>query len=81
MNVLVLNAGSASLKFEVIAVQSEAAAPDQCHKLVSGSVEGIGDAPVFSLLENERILHQEKIAAADYGEAARQVIQCLRVGH
>jgi acetate kinase len=43
MNILVLNAGSASLKFEVIATPELPFTSDKQHKLVSGIVEGIGE--------------------------------------
>jgi acetate kinase len=77
MNILVFNAGSASLKFEVIAAQPGAVTSDEGCKLVSGSIEGIGDDAVFSIMANKRVTHQEKIAAADFGEAARQTLTWL----
>jgi acetate kinase len=45
MNVLVLNAGSSSLKFEVIAARTEDEALNEQCKLVSGAVENIGEEP------------------------------------
>jgi acetate kinase len=47
MNILVLNAGSASLKFEVIQADLDSATPDQGQKLISGAVEGIGENTTF----------------------------------
>ena len=78
MNILVFNAGSASLKFEVIAVQPGALTSDEGRKLVSGSIEDIGDDAVFSLLDNKRITNQEKIAAGNFGEAVRQAYRFER---
>ncbi len=80
MNILVLNVGSASLKFEVIAMPEWHTAPDKQRKLVSGIVEGIGQEATFSLLENKQTIQQEKIAASDYGEATRHVLQWLDAG-
>jgi acetate kinase len=80
MNVLVLNAGSASLKFEVIAVSPESATPDQNRKLVSGAIEGIDEEATLSLLQGKQVVHQEKITASDYGEATRRVIAWLDAG-
>ncbi len=50
MNVLVLNAGSGSLKFEVIAAVANDDALNDQQKLVSGVIENIGEAATFSLL-------------------------------
>ena len=80
MNILVLNVGSASLKFEVIAMPEWRTAPDKQRKLVSGIVEGISQEATFSLLENKQTIQQEKIAASDYGEATRHVLKWLDAG-
>jgi acetate kinase len=80
MNVLVLNAGSASLKFEVIAVSSEHATPDQNRTLVSGIIEGIDKEARLSVLERKQVVHREKITASDFGEATRRVIAWLDAG-
>jgi acetate kinase len=80
MIVLVFNAGSASLKFEVIETHSENASPDQNRKLVSGAIEGIGDDAMLSLLKYKQVIHQEKMTASDYGEATRRVLARLDEG-
>jgi acetate kinase len=77
MNILVLNAGSASLKFEVITIPELPPAADKQCKLVSGTVEGIGKQATFSLLENKETIHQEMISAANYDEATRHVLDWL----
>jgi acetate kinase len=69
MNILVFNACSALLKFEVIATPESPKASDQQRKLVSGIVKRIGEEATFSLLENKQTIQQEKIAVSDYGEA------------
>jgi acetate kinase len=80
MNVLVFNTGSASLKFEVIAVSSGNATSDQNRKLVSGVIEGIEEETTLSLLDKKQVVHREKIAASDYGEATRCVVAWLNSG-
>jgi acetate kinase len=80
MNILVLNAGSAFLKFEVIATLESPSASDKQRKLVSGIIEGIGEEATFSLLENKQTIQQEKIAAPDYVEATRHVLKWLDKG-
>src|SRR5947208_3044842 len=78
MNVLVFNAGSASLKFEVIGARSENDALKEQRKLVSGSVEGIGEKATLSLFEGKQVVRREEIAAADYAEATRRVLAWLK---
>jgi acetate kinase len=82
MNILVFNAGSASLKFQVIATSPDMAIPEQGRTIVSGAVEEFGAEATLSLFENKEVAHQEKIAAADHGEAARQALSWLngRIG-
>jgi acetate kinase len=77
MNILVFNAGSASLKFQVIATSPDMAIPEQGRTIVSGAVEEFGAEATLSLFENKEVAHQEKIAAADHGEAARQALSWL----
>src|SRR6266480_799482 len=81
MNILVLNAGSASLKFEVIATPELPFTADKQYKLVSGIVEGLGEEATFSLLENKQNVQQEAIAVNGYGEATRHVLKWLNAGH
>lgn len=81
MNILVLNAGSASLKFEVIATPELASASDKQRKLVSGIIEGIGKEATFSLRENKHTIQQEEIAASNYSEATRYVLKWLDKSH
>jgi acetate kinase len=65
MKVLTLNAGSASLKFDLI---------ENGRKLFSGAIEDIGKKPVFSVMRGKQVARQESIAARDYAEATRQAI-------
>jgi acetate kinase len=77
MNILVINAGSASLKFEVIATPGFPSAFDKQRKLVSGIIEGIGEEATFSLLENKQNIQHEGIAVTDYSEATRHILTWL----
>jgi acetate kinase len=77
MNILVLNAGSASLKFEVIKAEPDMATPDQGKKLISGVIEGIGEDATLAQLEGKQVIHQQPIAAHDYEEAAHRTLEWL----
>lgn len=81
MNVLVLNPGSASLKFQVIATGAASVSASFGRKLVSGSVESIGgEQATFTLLDGRTVRLQEQMRAADYGEATRYVLDWLDRG-
>jgi acetate kinase len=77
MNILVFNAGSASLKFDVIAVQSATATPDSSNKLVSGIIEDIGNRAALTLTKSKQVLYKDEIVCADFGDATRQIIARL----
>jgi acetate kinase len=77
MNILVLNSGSASLRFEVIATPESHTTHEKRSTLVSGIVEGIGEEATFSLLENKQTIRKEKIDASDYGAATRHLLKWL----
>ena len=49
MNVLVLNAGSSSLKFQLIATDLEAMARDDDRRLARGSIERIGGHAIVTM--------------------------------
>lgn len=51
MKVLTLNAGSASLKFDLI---------EHDRKLFSGAIEDIGRNPVFSILHGKEVAHRSR---------------------
>lgn len=76
MNVLVLNVGSASLKFEVITA-AENPTLDQLQKQVKGSIEGIGSEAVLSQLNGQEVIHQQKITAKDYEQATQEALKWL----
>src|SRR5215216_5131767 len=80
MNILVLNAGSSSLKFEVIAVGPKEDVLDEHRQLISGVVEDIGKQTTFSLLENKEVVQREKIKVSDYGTATQWLLNWLDAG-
>lgn len=49
MNILVLNAGSATLKFQVVVTDAQRIAADQDEKLIRGQIERIGGESVITL--------------------------------
>ena len=70
MRILVLNAGSASLKFDVIAGTD---------KLFSGAIEGIGkQEPTFSRMAGKSIAQQEPVQAGDYAQATTRAFELVK---
>ena len=81
MNILVLNAGSASLKFEVIAAALNEDVLEDYEQLISGAVENIDkEAATFLLLENKHVIQQEKTRASDYRTATQWLLNWLDKG-
>lgn len=79
MRVLVFNAGSASLKFDLVNIREDASGPSSGRKLVSAIIEGIGgDSPSLSLLNGKDVAEKSSFAAKDYAHAASAAIQWLR---
>lgn len=80
MNILVLNAGSASLKFEVIAAAPNEDVLENYEQLISGTVENIDKEATFSLLENKHVVQQKKIRVSDYRTATEWLLNWLDEG-
>jgi acetate kinase len=76
MNILVFNAGSASLKFEVIQIQLDSAI-NQDQKLISGIVEGIGEQATIAELQGKQVVQQQSTAASNYEEATHRALEWL----
>jgi acetate kinase len=77
MNILALNCGSSTLKFQLIEIDSEAAAPAQGRRLAGGIVERIGGrAAVDFAVERAKPLRRTA-GVADHAEATRQVLDWL----
>jgi acetate kinase len=86
MNVLTLNAGSNSLKFEIVATLPAGTAdptrpaPFGC-SLISGSYDDIGrENSAFSLFERKQVRHREEIEVRDHGHAAELVFDWIKRG-
>lgn len=77
MNVLVFNAGSASLKFELIRADSDNPDLNQLHKVITGSIEHIGGDTVISKLEDKKVIDKQHINASDYSTATQQALKWL----
>ena len=84
MKVLSLNAGSNSLKFEIVEADTKPAAPDEFrfgHTLVSGSYDNVGKSDgTFTLFDGKRFTHRESKQIADYAAAAGMLLDWLEQG-
>jgi acetate kinase len=85
MNILTLNSGSNSLKFEIVTSEPNYGAPDPQvsfgSTLISGAYDNIGKPDsVFSLLENKRVRHQERLEIRDYGHATELLLDWIDQG-
>lgn len=84
MNVLTLNTGSNSLKFEIVAAEPIAAKPEQeirfGRSVLSGAYDNIGrEHSTFSLLEAKQARHKEEREVRDHGHAAELLLDWI--GH
>lgn len=73
MNILTLNAGSNSLKFEIVSVESHnSSSPVRFGtSLLAGSYDDIGkEHSAFALTENKQARNQQKMEVRDHGHAA-----------
>ena len=79
MQVLVFNAGSASLKFDLVQGNAGQTSASQGKQLVSCIIEGIGsEKATLSVLDGKDVASKEEIAAEDYGQAAAHAIEWLK---
>lgn len=85
MNILSLNSGSNSLKFEIVSVErrdndsGEQAGFGQ--SLVSGAYDNIGKQhSAFALLENKQVRHKEEIEIRDHGHATGLLFDWIERG-
>src|SRR6266576_1194393 len=78
MNVLVLNCGSSSVKFQLIEVAGGNAATDRDGELVSGLIDRLGEHATFSLKSADQASQpEEKLAAPNHEIAVRAIIERL----
>jgi acetate kinase len=81
VNVLVFNPGSASLKFDIIAMDvPPCESVIRGKKLVSGVVEPIGGPAKLSLLDQRKAVPQQDLSAADHGQAADEILAWMDAG-
>ncbi|HEY6990246.1 MAG TPA: acetate/propionate family kinase [Bryobacteraceae bacterium] len=79
MNILTLNAGSNSLKFEIVAAKPGGGFGES---LLAGAYDNIGkEHSVFSLLENKKAVHTEATEIRDYGHAAELLFDWIEHGN
>lgn len=77
MNVLVLNAGSSSLKFQLIQTSAEQMDADADVRLARGSIERIGGHAVLTLEVTGQPIHRETAPMRDLRAALDQVLAWL----
>ena len=76
--VLVLNAGSASLKFDVVEAEATQASPHDGRTILSGILEGIGkDESTLSRFHGKDPQEEARVSAKNYGEATREALQWI----
>lgn len=76
--VLVLNAGSASLKFDVVEAEAAQASPHDGRIILGGILEGIGkDEATLSRFHGKDPKEEAKLKAKDYSEATREALQWI----
>ncbi|HEY1233188.1 MAG TPA: acetate kinase [Candidatus Binatia bacterium] len=75
MNILVLNCGSSSIKFQLIETAGDLAAIAQDRKLIMGVLDRLGDEAIFKLKGGGPLApKEEKIAAPDHETGVREII-------
>lgn len=78
MNILVLNCGSSSIKFQLIETAGDLAAIAQDPKLIVGAIDRLGEHAIFKFKPGGEVTaNQEKIAAPDHEIGVREIIQRL----
>jgi acetate kinase len=76
--VLVLNAGSASLKFDVVEADAAQSSPHDGRTILSGILEGIGkDEATLSRFHGKDPKEEAKLKAKDYSDATREALQWI----
>ncbi|PYX35076.1 MAG: acetate kinase, partial [Acidobacteria bacterium] len=77
MNVLVLNAGSSSLKFQLIATDSDRIRRNQDARLLRGQVERIGGEAIVTLKKSDGSQHTLTAPVRDISAALDFVIRWI----
>jgi acetate kinase len=76
MNVLALNCGSATVKFQLIEVTSDSSSYSQDRKLARGLIDGIGERAKCRF-EAGQVVSESVLPLRDHGAAVRAVIDWL----
>lgn len=74
MNVLVLNCGSSTLKFQLIQTDAEKIVKDEDRRLASGIVERIGGKSQITIHCNGQVVLKDSRAIRDHRQAVEQVV-------
>jgi acetate kinase len=77
MKILALNCGSSTLKFQLIEIDSEAAAPARGRRLAGGIIERIGTRAAIDFAVEGGEALRRPAAVADHTEATRHVLDWL----
>jgi acetate kinase len=77
MNILVLNAGSSTLKFQVVEASAEPGAAGRGRRLGGGIVARIGGPASLSMSDPDGRVHEERASIPDHDAAARAVLDRL----
>lgn len=78
MNVLVLNCGSSSVKFQLIETAGHSTPTIRDRKLAVGLIDRLGEHAVFKLKSGDQSWpREEKVAAPDHETAVRAIIERL----
>ena len=77
MNVLVLNAGSSSLKFQIITTDLDRIKGDRDERLCRGQVERIGGEAIVTIRNGDGSRHKSTAPLRDIGAALDYVLQRL----
>jgi acetate kinase len=85
MNILTLNAGSNSLKFEIVAAEANSSGwndrPRFGSSIVAGAYDNIGkEHSAFTLLENGQTRYREEIETRDHGNATELLFDWIERG-
>jgi acetate kinase len=84
MNILALNAGSNSLKFEIVAVEPHSLLDNSNYfgsTLVAGVYDDIGkDQSSFALLDNKQDRDRQKVEVRDHGHATDLLLRWIAEG-
>ncbi|PIR14953.1 MAG: acetate kinase, partial [Elusimicrobia bacterium CG11_big_fil_rev_8_21_14_0_20_64_6] len=75
MNILVLNSGSSSIKFQVVQTDSTLIANDSDRCLAKGQIERIGSLALVSFQATGRPPHKEDAPLRDYRAALDRIVR------